>query len=282
MTKFEHWNLLRISRLVIRISFHIRHSPIDSFRFHPAFFGSRRRLRPLSAELSAEVLATLQAETGLSTDSRIADLGSGTGISAELFLSHGNVVYAVEPNREMRAAAEAALAKYPQFHSVVGAAEATSLPDHSVDYVVAAQAFHWFDAEATRRESQRILRPQGWVVLVWNTRRVDTTPFLRAYEMLLQKFATDYQQVDHRNIDQARLQAFYGSGRFKRRVLENEQVFDLAGLRGRLCSSSYTPPPGDPRYGPMIVALERIFHEHQENGRVRFEYDTELYFGHVG
>ena len=96
------------------------------------------------------ILATLAAETGLSTDSLVADVGSGTGISAELFLSHGNAVYAVEPNHDMRAAAEAALARYPRFHSVVGTAETTSLPDHSVDYVVAAQAFHWFDADSTR------------------------------------------------------------------------------------------------------------------------------------
>jgi SAM-dependent methyltransferase len=198
-----------------------------------------------------------------------------------MFLAHGNVVYAVEPNRDMRTAAEAALAKYPRFHSVVGMAEATGLADRSVDYVVAAQAFHWFDAQATRSEFTRILRPPGWVVLIWNTRRVDTTPFLRAYEALLQQFGTDYRQVDHRNIDEARLQAFFAAGRFERHILENEQVFDLAGLRGRLCSSSYTPPRDDPRHEPMLAALEQIFRDHQQNGLVRFEYDTELYFGQI-
>jgi len=226
------------------------------------------------------ILSILEAETGLSADSSVADVGSGTGISAELFLSHGNTVHAVEPNAEMRAAAEAALAKYPRFHSVVGTAEATTLANQSVDYVVAAQAFHWFNGESTRRESARILRPGGWVVLVWNTRRVDTTPFLRAYEALLQEFATDYQQVDHRNIDQEKLQRFY-AGPFQRRVLENEQTFHLTGLQGRLGSSSYAPPAGHSRYEPMIAALDKIFWEHQQNGQVRFEYDTELYFGHV-
>ncbi len=227
------------------------------------------------------ILSILETESGLSADSSVADVGSGTGISAELFLSHGNTVYAVEPNADMRAAAEAALAKYPRFHSVVGTAEATTLADQSVDYVVAAQAFHWFDAENTRREFARILHPGGWVVLIWNTRRVDTTPFLRDYELLLQEFATDYQQVDHRNIDQEKLQRFYG-GSFQRRVLENEQIFDLAGLQGRLCSSSYAPAAGHSRYEPMIAALEKIFRDHQQNGQVRFEYDTELYFGHLG
>jgi hypothetical protein len=118
-------------------------------------------------------------------------------------------------------------------------------------------------------------------VLIWNTRRVDTSPFLRAYEALLQRFATDYRQVDHRNIHEEKLQAFYGAKGFQRHVLENEQIFDFVGLRGRLCSSSYTPSPGDERYEPMIAMLQQIFEDHQQHGRVRFEYDTELYFGRM-
>ena len=178
------------------------------------------------------ILAILEAETGLSADSRIADVGSGTGISAELFLAHGNVVDAVEPNADMRAAAEATLAQYPRFHSVVGTAEATTLADNSVDYVVAAQAFHWLDAQATRREFARILRADGWVVLIWNTRRVDATPFLRAYEVLLQKFATDYRQVDHRNIDQEKLQSFYAAGRSSGACWRTNKTSIWPGYRG--------------------------------------------------
>ena len=129
----------------------------------------------------AGVLEILRAEVGLTPASIIADVGSGTGISAELFLRNGNTVYAVEPNDAMRHAAERLLGGYHAFHSVNGRAEATTLPDASIDLSLAAQAFHWFDVPKARAEWQRILRPDGWAVLVWNTRRTDTSPFLRAF-----------------------------------------------------------------------------------------------------
>ncbi|MFA5058365.1 MAG: class I SAM-dependent methyltransferase [Opitutaceae bacterium] len=228
----------------------------------------------------AGVLEILRAGVDLTPQMTIADIGSGTGISAGLFLGHGNPVFAVEPNREMRAAAEQLLHACPGFRSVNGTAEATTLPDATVDCIVAAQAFHWFEAERTRAEFRRILRPGGWVVLLWNTRLKDATPFLRAYEELLQKYGTDYAQVQHERIDAAALGRFYAPG-FQQRVLPNAQSFDYAGLRGRLLSSSYAPGPGDPRHEPMLAALQKTFQQHQQGGRVRFEYETEIYYGHV-
>src|SRR5687768_16300575 len=133
----------------------------------------------------AGVVETLKSECGLTTDSVVADVGSGTGILTELLLKNGNRVFGIEPNEAMRVFAEEALKDYPQFESVDGSAEATALPDDTMDIVVAAQAFHWFDREKTKREFTRILKPNGWVALIWNERRLDTTPFLRAYENLL-------------------------------------------------------------------------------------------------
>src|SRR5262249_648330 len=125
----------------------------------------------------AGLLAVLARECGLDKKSIVADLGSGTGIFTRLLLESGATVYAVEPNDEMRAAAERDLAS-ERFHSVRGRAEATTLPDASIDLATAAQAFHWFDVEATRRELVRILRPAGLAVLVWNDRDAQATPFL--------------------------------------------------------------------------------------------------------
>src|SRR5215469_5965610 len=108
-----------------------------------------------------EMLVLLSGECGLTSASVIADVGSGTGIMTRIFLENGNQVFAVEPNPEMRHAAEQVLAAYPRFVSVPATAEATTLPAETADFVVAAQAFHWFDRERVRREFVRILKPGG-------------------------------------------------------------------------------------------------------------------------
>lgn len=226
-----------------------------------------------------EVVDLLKNAHGLSADSVVADLGSGTGISAVLFLQAGCTVHAVEPNRKMREAAEKLLAHHALFHSVDGSAETTTLPDHSVDFVVAAQAFHWFDAKAVRRECDRILKPGGWVVLIWNERQLDATPFLRAYENLLVKFSTDYATVRHENIDTGKLAQFF-VGPHETLVFANAQLFAFEGLKGRLLSSSYAPAEGHPRHEPMLDELRRIFDEHQQGDRVTFSYDTKVHVGH--
>jgi SAM-dependent methyltransferase len=229
----------------------------------------------------SQVLDILREETGFDSTSIVADVGSGTGISCELFLKNGNAVFGVEPNAPMRAAAESMLARYPQFHSIAGAAEDIPLPPQCVDYIVAAQAFHWFDSGRAKTEFRRVLRPNGWLVLLWNSRRNDSTPFLREYEALLQDFAIDYQQVMHRNLSPSDLARFFAPASLRSRSIYNEQEFDFDGLKGRLLSSSYAPLQSHPNHDRMLAELRRIFDEHAVNDRVRFEYDLEIYAGHV-
>jgi ubiquinone/menaquinone biosynthesis C-methylase UbiE len=229
-----------------------------------------------------EIIPLLERECGLTAEALVADVGSGTGILSEIFLEHGNRVYGVEPNREMREAGERLLSGYPGFVSVEGRAEATTLADASGDLVTAGQAFHWFDRPVTRREFVRILRPGGWVVLVWNVRRKETTPFLRAYERLLLTYSVDYEVVDHDKVTDAVIAEFFRPSTVTLRSFENRQVFDYAGLEGRLLSSSYVPEAGHPNHAPMLGALRSIFVAHQEDGTVRFDYDTKVYFSHLG
>ncbi len=228
-----------------------------------------------------EVLGTLQQECGLTSTSRIADIGSGTGILSAMFLQNGNTVYGVEPNREMREAGERLLSGYGNFHSIAAAAEDTTLPAGSVDFVTAGQAFHWFKRNEAHAEFARILRPEGWVALVWNARQGDTTTFLRAYEGLLRQYGTDYDQAKHRDVDDYNLEKFYGGSGPQVKVFANRQLFDYEGLQGRVLSSSYTPQSGHPNYEPMLNALKEIFSRHQEEGKVAFEYNTMLYYGHL-
>ena len=228
----------------------------------------------------AEILDTLTEECGLNRDTVIADVGSGTGILSELLLRKSSRVFGVEPNQDMREAAERVLSGYVNFVSIKGRAEATTLADQSVDLITAAQAFHWFDRPKTRVEFSRILKPLGWVVLLWNE-RLTTTPFLQEYERLLKKFSQDYDKVDHRLIGTEALAEFFGSADFSVKTYPNQQTFDGEGLKGRLLSSSYTPEAADPRYLPMLDELGRIFKEHQLDGLVVFEYQTTLYYGRL-
>jgi SAM-dependent methyltransferase len=228
-----------------------------------------------------EMLNVLRDECGLTPESVVVDVGSGTGLLAQLFLENGNVVYGVEPNAAMRDAGEQFLEKHRHFCSVAGSAEATTLPDACADFVVAGQAFHWFEPNAARAEFERVLRPGGWVGVIWNERVSDRTAFQREYAALLREYCDDYAKVAETYPQYARLSEFFGRGAFAEKLLPNAQSFDFEGLRGRLLSSSYAPRAGHAKHEPMLVALREIFDRHAVDGRVRFEYETHVYYGRL-
>ena len=227
----------------------------------------------------AEAIDLMTREAGLTPGSVIADVGSGTGKLAELFLGRGYRVFGIEPNDGMRRAAEGLLAAHGGFTSIAGRAEEMPIPDGSVGLVVAGQAFHWFDPERSRAEFSRVLVPGGGVALVWNQRRTGSTAFLDAYDRFLQRHGTDYGQVARKEIDLAWVRRRLGSDFFRHERFENRQVLDLDGLRGRVLSCSYVPSSPDPGYAPMMIALEELFRAHQLRGRVTIDYDTDVYHG---
>ena len=222
------------------------------------------------------VIDLLRRECGLASGAVVADIGSGTGIFTRLLLAADAQVIAVEPNAEMRHAAQRLLAKEPRLTSSPGRAEATGIAAGSIDLYTAAQAFHWFDQAAARREMLRILKPGGAIAILFNDRQTTTTPFLIAYEQLLKRFATDYHLVDHRRVDRAQLEAFCAPAPIRTVHLPNQQRFDLAGLSGRLNSSSYAPPPGHPAHAPMMQELARLFALFSVDGLVAIHYTTEV------
>jgi len=229
----------------------------------------------------ADVIDLLVAECGLTESASVADIGSGTGILTEMFLKRGYTVHGIEPNPDMRAAGERLLANYEQFHSVSGTAEITHLESQSVVLVTAAQAFHWFDPEKARREFQRILKPKGWVALIWNDRETDTTAFLRNYENLLLRYSIDYEKINHRNVDENAIGRFFNPNSFFRRTFANLQHHDFIGLKGRLLSSSYIPTEGHGQYQPLMDELHTLFDQHQVDGRVTIEYITRVHYGRL-
>ena len=230
---------------------------------------------------SPEVVQGLREACGLHPEHVVVDVGCGTGLLAKIFLEHGNQVIGVEPNAEMRKAGEGFLSEFPKFSMVAGNAEQTTLPDRCADFVVAGQAFHWFQPQPTRAEFVRIVKPGGWVVLIWHDRDLESTPFLRAYEEFLQRHGTDYSTVAHNKIaNYEALEQFYSPNQMKLIVQATQQRFDLDGLWGRLLSSSYAPREG-PRAEAMLKELPSLFAKYAEDGRVTFEYWTRIYYGHL-
>jgi len=227
-----------------------------------------------------DVIHLLQNECGLTANWRVADVGAGPGNLTRLFLDNGNIVYAIEPNREMREAGEGLMRQYPKYDSVAGSAEETGLADHCVELITAGQAFHWFDHAATRTEFERILKPHGWVALVWNMRQTAETSFARRYEAIL-RMLPEYERVKADGAPIEELRAFFSPGAMKQATFYYEQRLGFEAFLGRVLSSSYVPLPGTPGHEEIVAALTGLFAEEAVDAKICFAYDTQVYYGRL-
>ncbi len=208
----------------------------------------------------------------------VADIGAGSGIFSSQLLDRGAQVLAVEPNTAMRDAAEKLLGERPGFVSLDGRAEATGLDTDSVDLIAAAQAFHWFNNEASRGEFRRILQPGGSLALIWNRRDLEH-PFQQAYQQLLIEFSPEYGRVNHMNLGDADLEPFFAAGQMSTFHFDNVQQLDFTALMGRLESASYCPDTASNAYRSLRQALESLFERFARDGKVDFVYDCQLFLG---
>ncbi len=221
------------------------------------------------------LIGFLEQHLGLRKGRIVADIGSGTGIFTELLLLKGALVTGVEPNTAMRVAAEQRLGAYERFYSLEGRAEHTGLADQAIDLITVAQAFHWMDPIAAKKEFNRILRPGGHIALIWNI-RLQHTPFLRDYEDFVQEFGRGYDAANR--IDEPAIRELFRPANLELRVFPQIRLMDEEGLKGLVLSSSYMPVAGDPRYNDMVYKLEEVFATHNESGLVAVEYETKLYY----
>lgn len=219
----------------------------------------------------------LEDKIGFDQQKDIADIGSGTGLLSKLFLSNDNLVYGVEPNDEMRESGEKLLSNFINFVCIKGTAEHTTLADESVDLITSGQAFHWFNSDDAQKEFIRILKPKGYVVLVWNERIKDSTGFMKGYESLLLKFGTDYEKVKHENLVKKDFDNFFGIKNYKIAKFDNFQIFDFNGVKGRLLSSTYVPQDNK----EMIEYLNKLFDKYSKDGKIKFDYITKVYYGKI-
>jgi SAM-dependent methyltransferase len=252
-----------------------RRDPTERFSDRAQAYASGRPGYP------AAIGPHLARELGLAPGARIADLGSGTGLSSRIFLDAGFRVVGVEPNAPMRAVAEAEFASQPAFSSVGGMAQGTTLDDSSVDCIAAAQAFHWFDIPATRSEALRILKRPPRAVLIWNVRRTDDSGFAQGYEQLLLRFGREYPQIRDRHTDEGSISEFFGGPHWRRADFDNPTELDFGLLSARASSTSYLPGPGDAGHAAMMAELRSLFEAHQRGGRVAMGYVTRVYYGNL-
>jgi len=229
-----------------------------------------------------DIVSLLERKCGLTRSSTVADVGCGTGLLAELFCDYGSRVLGVEPNAAMREAGRQYLSRYPNFEMLEGTAEMIPLPGTSVDFITAGQALHWFNQKESRHEFMRILKPNGWAVLVWNDRQFSGSKFAEDYERLLVQFGTDYAEVHQRGkITANSLEQFFGNSEFVKTSFPNVQQLDHDGLVARVLSASYMPTEGQPNYAAMMEEVERMFRENQKDGTVPVKYDTRVYYGQM-
>lgn len=211
----------------------------------------------------------------------VADLGSGTGLSSEIFLRAGCTVIGVEPNAAMRAAAQAHLSCYPNYRSVAASAEATELPTCSVDLALAAQAAHWFDAPRARLEALRILRRPACAALIWNERETSGDAFAQGYETLLRDFGTDYAQVRARHADPELIGQFFGVAQVPETRYPHALTLTWDTLCALLASASYLPAVGAPAHAPMMERVRALFERHQHHGSVHLNYVARVFAGEL-
>ncbi len=224
-----------------------------------------------------QVLTMLKEHCGLTQDAIVADIGSGTGLLAELILENGNDIYAVEPNNAMRQAEKIYLSGFPQIKYIDGRAEATTLADQSIDVITVGQAFHWFEHQLIKPEFKRILKPNGWVLLVWNIRATNSSALMQDYENLLLKYGIDYPNVSAKSVDGKFIDEFFQPNKVNTQVIPHKQEFDYNSFQGRVLSTSYLPKPDQENYQSMLAELHNVFQQHQVKGKVDFLYETKIY-----
>jgi len=229
-----------------------------------------------------EIATELMRAFALPQGAVVADLGSGTGLSCEPFLRAGLTVIGVEPNDAMRTAGDQQLAAFARFRSAKGTAEATTLPDASVDLVIAAQAAHWFEPRAAGQEAKRILKRPPHAALIWNDRVSHGDTFAEGYEALLTEHGgVEYARVRHRHAHHDLVAAFFGHAGYRELRFANPTELDFDTLAQRLYSASYVPKADAPGHAPMMAALRRLFDATQRDGRVAMVFETRVFWGAI-
>ena len=228
-----------------------------------------------------EFIDYLLSENRLNEDSVLVDIGAGTGILTKQLLEKGLSVKAVEPNGDMRIIAEQSLNQNNRFTSINATAEHTSLNDNSVDLVIAAQAFHWFNKEKFKKECIRILKQDAKVSLVWNSRD-SSNQLIIDNEQICKKWCPSFYGFSGGiGEDQDVFKHFYRNGTYEFITFQHDLVFDYEGFLGRNLSASYAPQKTDKAYTSFVSAIRELFEKYSHGGEIVIPNLTRSYLGRV-
>lgn len=223
----------------------------------------------------------LFGEVGLSQDACVADVGAGTGILTEPLAQRVKTIYAIEPNRNMRIACMEACGRNCSFIALDGTAEDTGIPDHAVDFITVAQAFHWFDRNRTHQEFTRIIKPEGLVVLVWNS-RIPESVLTIENNALCRKHCpgfTGFSGGRESSVEQ--FMFFFRNETYETRSFPNDRVLTLEEFIGNSLSASYAPHPDHTGYKAFVDDLACLFERYAKNGLLRVPMHTWSYAGRI-
>lgn len=231
--------------------------------------------RPTYADAFIE---ELYKKFGFSSNSVIADIGSGTGKLAKQIIEKGSYVYCIEPNEDMRNQSVTELEKYTNKSIIAGDAADTALQDCSVDFITTAQAFHWFDAKLFRNECKRIIKPGGKVFLIWNMRDINSDIVRKSYN-IYKKYCPEFKGFcGGIKKDDIRI-SFFFNNRYERLEYDNTLYYDKEKFINRSLSGSYSLKQQDIRYNEYINKLEALFYEYADNNVITVPNKTIVYLG---
>ncbi len=231
----------------------------------------------------ASLITYLYETVGFTEHSTIADIGAGTGKFSKLLLEQGSTVACVEFNKDMLAKLSKEVAPYAKAQIVNATAEHTSLPEKSIDFVTAAQAFHWFDSTQFATECNRILKPNGKVVLVWNVRDLNSK-LVQTQESIFKTYCPNFKGFSggFDKVDTTLVKHFFKDGICQYEVFDNPFVYHgKEAFVGRSLSSSYAPKPQEAAYAPFVKELEELFDTYQINDIVTMPNEAVVYWGNV-
>lgn len=221
-------------------------------------------------------------------ENTVADIGAGTGKFTKMLCHLGCNIIAVEPNTEMLLKASDYLLNYPNVTFVKSPAEDTNLADNSVDLITCAQSFHWFDTEAFKKECIRILKPNGKVMLLWNTADY-STEIVKEMNEIHKQYCDGYtKRYSERsglntplNGNAKDVKQLFFCGEYENFLLKNDLEFNKEAFIGNRLSRSYAPKQKDKEYKPFVAALESFFAKYQNDGKLIIPNITECYIGKV-